>query len=138
MTQQLQLFELGDFDLRDGGICLDCDVNTVETGEYYSLRDDVWLKANPAGAGMLCIGCVETRLGRRLASRDFDGALINHITLAQSERLRARLRNVPCNANSPVKGITFGCHVSVTTPGATPHQQRSRVTPIGNRGTSDA
>jgi hypothetical protein len=51
--------------------CLDCDVDTVEIGEYYMLRDNVWLEANPDDAGMLCFRCVQARLGRRLRARDF-------------------------------------------------------------------
>lgn len=51
--------------------CLDCKVNTRIIDEYYTLFDRVWLTANPACDGMLCIGCLETRLGRTLTSDDF-------------------------------------------------------------------
>jgi hypothetical protein len=50
--------------------CLDCRYLTIE-GEYYMLRDEIWLAANPEQRGMLCIGCVEGRLGRRLGPEDF-------------------------------------------------------------------
>jgi hypothetical protein len=57
--------------------CLDCGVDTVALGEYYALHEDVWLRAHPAGEGMLCIGCVERRLGRRLNALDFTAAPVN-------------------------------------------------------------
>jgi hypothetical protein len=59
--------------------CLDCDVDTVEIGHYYMLRDDVWPEANPDDAGMLCFRCVQARLGRRLTARDFTDAPINRL-----------------------------------------------------------
>jgi hypothetical protein len=48
--------------------CLDCGVNTGTIGEYYILRDEVWLAAVPRRHGMLCLGCVEARLHRRLTA----------------------------------------------------------------------
>jgi hypothetical protein len=38
--------------------------------EVYTVRDSVWFKAGNVD-GCLCIGCLETRLGRRLKSQDF-------------------------------------------------------------------
>ena len=35
--------------------CLDCSVNTCFIEEYYMVFDKVWLLANPAEEGMLCI-----------------------------------------------------------------------------------
>jgi hypothetical protein len=58
--------------------CLDCGTDTIEAGEYYILRDDVWLSTGvKRDGGMLCIGCVESRLGRRLNRSDFTSAGIN-------------------------------------------------------------
>jgi hypothetical protein len=57
---------------------LDCGTDTIEAGEYYILRDDVWLSTGlKQDGGMLCIGCVESRLGRRLNRADFTSAGIN-------------------------------------------------------------
>ncbi len=42
--------------------CMDCKVDTAKINEYYMVRDDLWLKANPKRKGMLCIGCLENRL----------------------------------------------------------------------------
>lgn len=70
--------------------CCDCDVDTTEIGEFdYRLRDDVWLAANGRVRGVLCIGCVENRLGRELTEADF----VLRWTSGRSARLMARLRN---------------------------------------------
>ena len=50
--------------------CLDCGQDTAQLHEYYMLRDDLWRQINPTIDGMLCIGCVEKRLGRRLQRGD--------------------------------------------------------------------
>lgn len=72
-------------------ICLDCGVDTNELGEYYMLRDTVWEQALPAVDGMLCIGCVEKRLGRELNGHDFIDAPINDDHVNMSPRLLNRL-----------------------------------------------
>lgn len=41
------------------------------------LRDNVWRQANPEYEGMLCIGCVEKRLRRKLTPDDFSNYPIN-------------------------------------------------------------
>jgi hypothetical protein len=51
--------------------CMDCKINTRLIEEYYTLKDKTWLTANPRDHGMLCIGCVEQRLGRALTQEDF-------------------------------------------------------------------
>lgn len=70
--------------------CMDCDVDTKAIHEYYTVWDSVWLFANPADHGILCIGCLEERLGRRLVSTDFPDFPINYI-FQQSNRLRDRI-----------------------------------------------
>lgn len=74
--------------------CIDCDINTLYIGEYYMVHDDVWI--DEAGmektSGMLCIGCLETRIKRELSRLDFTDYPIN--TIAQilgSQRIQARL-----------------------------------------------
>jgi hypothetical protein len=73
--------------------CIDCGTDTIEAGEYYMLRDDVWLSIGlTRDGGMLCIGCVESRLGRSLNPSDFTNAGINTQSNAwRSARFNARL-----------------------------------------------
>jgi hypothetical protein len=57
--------------------CIDCGVNTSTIGEYYTVSDNVWAEAigspSPDGHnGMLCIGCLEKRIGRCLMPCDFE------------------------------------------------------------------
>jgi hypothetical protein len=52
-------------------ICMDCGVNLDAIDEDVMLVDDVWLAAVPTETGMLCIGCLEKRLGRKLRRDDF-------------------------------------------------------------------
>jgi hypothetical protein len=77
--------------------CIDCGVDTRSaTGidEYYAVHDDVWAATGLAPRdGMLCIGCLERRIGRRLEPKDFDmKAPINH-SGGGSERLQSRKRH---------------------------------------------
>jgi hypothetical protein len=67
--------------------CMDCQYDTFRD-EYYFLHEEVWLSANPKSKGMLCIGCVEERIGRRLTPEDFKGVPIFH---PHSPRLLSRL-----------------------------------------------
>jgi hypothetical protein len=72
--------------------CVDCLRNTID--EYYMVHDVVWEAARmqPHG-GMLCIGCLETRLGRTLTADDFTNYPINRDAFShRSARLRHRLR----------------------------------------------
>ena len=67
-----------------GSDCVDCGTNccwegrTVlpalpHTWEFYWVHDKVWAKAGMGELdGSLCVGCLETRLGRRLRRKDFD------------------------------------------------------------------
>lgn len=73
--------------------CLDCTKSCNQDGlnEYYMVQAAVWHAANPKGRGMLCIGCLESRLGRRLTPADFTSAPINSIKEWHSERLRSRI-----------------------------------------------
>ena len=71
-------------------ICLDCGVNTDEIGEYYMLTSEVWKEAVPDLTWMLCINCVELRLGRQLWPEDFMDAPLNVMFSIMSARLLAR------------------------------------------------
>lgn len=76
--------ELEEFD------CLDCRLNTHLENEYYMLLDEIWLEAHPEDDGMLCVTCVERRLGRKLLPADFANVPINLIW-PHSEILDERL-----------------------------------------------
>lgn len=69
--------------------CLDCGADMREVDEYYLVHDELWLSVVPEKAGHLCIGCLENRLGRELAARDFAGK--GSIRPRMTDRLRNRL-----------------------------------------------
>lgn len=70
--------------------CLDCQENTKY--EHYFVRTEVWLNAVGSTVGMLCVGCLESRLCRSLVPSDFTGAHINNPkTNAMTDRLRNRI-----------------------------------------------
>lgn len=80
----------------EGFRCIDCGVCTGCEKEYYMLSKELWLKAKGDGdaTGMLCIGCLEARLGRELVRDDFPAHIPLNTMLChpRSPRLRARLR----------------------------------------------
>jgi hypothetical protein len=58
--------------------CLDCQVNTLDNLEYYMVEDYVWQQSGlDSCEGMLCIRCLEFRIGRKLISSDFPDLPIN-------------------------------------------------------------
>lgn len=63
--------------------------------------DGVWEVATEdfGGHGMLCIGCLEARLGGKLVASDFPDYPINTGFFPQSARLRNRLTNSADAAN---------------------------------------
>jgi hypothetical protein len=84
--------------------CCDCGVGTITLGEWYMVKKEIW---EPAWAGrrksyhgklpgqeILCIGCLEKRIGRTLCRADFtdaDWRSANHPDEYTSKRLRDRL-----------------------------------------------
>lgn len=81
-------------DTMDEFNCLDCHRNTSQMNEYYMVQFHLWHEFVPEHNGMLCIGCLERRMGRELVGKDFTDAPINeyeHPIFRQSERLRSRL-----------------------------------------------
>jgi hypothetical protein len=79
------------------GDCIDCGMNTMDADEYYMVHNEIWAEVVPDRLGMLCIGCLERRLGRQLEPSDFTDAPLNGEGLHgrgmfdQSPRLRNRL-----------------------------------------------
>lgn len=59
-------------------LCLDCGVDTSRAREHYFVTRGVWFdEAGAQERGMLCIGCLERRIGRRLVRGDFPPVHIN-------------------------------------------------------------
>ena len=83
---------------RNNFFCRDCRYDTY-IDEYFMLQDEVWRAAHPKRRGMLCIGCVEARLGRRLCPEDFKVLPINDLADpllgAKSARLLSRMTGIP-------------------------------------------
>jgi len=79
-------------------MCLDCDCDTFEIGEDYMVHGSVWDQVVSDDRGMLCIGCLETRLGRILTQADFTDVPINDGRVSsKSPRLKARLDGLVCS-----------------------------------------
>jgi len=77
---------------RNKWLCLDCGADTGRLGEHYFVHTYLWLKVVGSKVGMLCIGCLETRLGRKLNRADFPIVYINNLKDgAKSIRLVNRL-----------------------------------------------
>jgi hypothetical protein len=74
---------------RSSFLCLDCGVDTGAIDEEYRVTNELWARVNPGGEGMLCIGCLEKRLGRELTPDDF--LIWDDRDHPMSERLLKRL-----------------------------------------------
>lgn len=73
-------------------LCLDCRVDTGKIGEHYFVYTDLWLAAVGSKVGMLCIGCLENRIGRQLTGVDFPDITINNPRYERkSQRLMERM-----------------------------------------------
>lgn len=85
--------------------CLDCQVDTGKIGEYYFLHPEIWNAAHNSKKGMLCVGCIEKRLGRKLNASDFAECTLNSFKHGfKSARLTERLK---CHIlpHSPLENI---------------------------------
>lgn len=72
--------------------CIDCREDTGKMHEHYFVHTDLWLAAVGTIRGMLCVGCLEERLGRKLVPRDFPDVCINDPRYEpKSARLMKRL-----------------------------------------------
>lgn len=69
-------------------LCLDCGVDTGKIHEHYFITTETWLSVVGSKTGMLCIGCLEKRLGRTLTANDFTDCSLNN---ARYEPKSARL-----------------------------------------------
>ena len=80
------------------GVCVDCGyvvrgVDWKDMHEYYNVHDDVWAASGLGPKdGMLCIGCLEDRIGRLMNKDDFGLCQINtHPGYLRSDRFLDRL-----------------------------------------------
>jgi hypothetical protein len=90
--------------------CADCGIGTIGVGEWYMVHEHVWEEAwrgrrkswqRLPGQTVLCIGCLEKRLGRTLRASDFSAVPINDpLKWNASDRMRDRLSAV---ASLPLK-----------------------------------
>lgn len=81
-----------------GALCVDCGVDTTKIGEYYMSTDALWSRAGmKTHGGMLCIGCLEERVGHKLKSSNFKECPLNWRNVLYpnmcSERLLSRYLN---------------------------------------------
>ena len=76
--------------------CVDCGKDTNKSGEYYMVRDEVWAASGivPHG-GMLCLRCLERRIGREINIKDFT---------AQCPTLKGWNKHVTARAKLKAKG----------------------------------
>ena len=82
--------------------CADCGVGTIVLRENYMVKGQIWQRAwagrlkrwhEAPGQTVLCVGCFEARIGRRLRAADFENAPVNDPKRhTMSERLTARLK----------------------------------------------
>jgi hypothetical protein len=76
-------------------ICLDCHIDTMFIlFEYYVVYNEIWKQATEKHErlSMLCIGCLEKRLGRKLCKDDFKNCPVNKRFERKSQRLQERLQ----------------------------------------------
>lgn len=57
--------------------CMDCPEDT-QGGDYYMVHKELWEQVHPSYFGMLCLPCLESRVGRGLQMSDFTTAPINY------------------------------------------------------------
>ena len=89
----LPLFDARQYELAPFSFdCVDCGVDTSAIDEWYVVRDELWVAANSSRDGVLCVGCLEERLGRRLSRSDFTSCEVNENPgWRRSSRLTNRL-----------------------------------------------
>ncbi len=74
-------------------ICLDCYIDTSKANELYMLQDETWKLTGLGKVGMLCVGCIESRIGRKLTATDFNNSYLNNYrTASKSARLVSRMK----------------------------------------------
>lgn len=57
-------------------LCQDCSTHTGGS-DYYMVTNQLWEEAHPQIVGMLCMSCLEARIGRKLVLEDFANVPVN-------------------------------------------------------------
>jgi len=93
MTEdQEKAYEVEYKEWHDEFTCKCCGVNTYDIDEYYMVKKVIWKLVAGVVNGMLCIGCFESSIGRKLTPNDFTSCPLNEgFSHMQSERLLDRL-----------------------------------------------
>lgn len=82
-------------ELRARFLCVDCSTDTSVRGisEYYVVHHEIWAEGGlERQGGMLCVACLEARIGRVLIPDDFSSAPLNlDPEQPRSERLSKRM-----------------------------------------------
>ncbi len=79
-------------DSDESWLCSDCGESCDHLDEYYMVHNSLWLSVMKCYCGMLCIGCLEKRLGRELTAEDFTDCPLNKDpSIRRSSRLASRL-----------------------------------------------
>ena len=56
---------------KEGWKCMDCKKDCLKNEkDYYMIQHDLWLKLVGSHNGMLCMDCLETRLGHKLRKEE--------------------------------------------------------------------
>ena len=75
-------------------LCKDCKKCISCKGEYYMVTDEVWRQAQSDLSGMLCLNCLENRIGRSLTFEDFPDYPINRGAFTNMSRKFKKLVNL--------------------------------------------
>ena len=96
LTKKTFLYQCSQFSrmvfILDAYKCVDCRIDTAIIEEYYMVRREIWERCTAINerSKMLCIGCLEKRLGRTLIRSDFIDCLLNQSLDNKSVRLMCR------------------------------------------------
>ena len=72
--------------------CADCKVNCLKIKEYYMVTNSCWKRAGMQPlSGMLCIGCLEKRLSKKLTARNFIDCPLNWRSVCLPNQVSSRL-----------------------------------------------
>ena len=97
--------EAGSIEAAEAMDCADCAICAVDCcdiDEYYLVHDDLW-KEFGVVHGMLCVGCLEQRMGRQLTPADFKERVgINGPDESRSTRLESRMTPALQIATPPI------------------------------------
>jgi hypothetical protein len=83
-------------------LCEDCRVDTGLTYHYYMLHNPLWRRAAKDGVDILCLDCVERRIGRKLYARDFRLTPLEMVLVCSTSRTGADIRCCTATRISPL------------------------------------